>query len=222
MSTNLTSIRQETAKIQLELRRRRWLRDPSTWVQDRLGETIWSGQKRILTSVRDNRKSAIKTCHEVGKSFIAGRITGWWLDVHLPGEATVLTTAPTGAQVSAILWKEIGRVHTKGGLPGRTNQTNWWLPVTQANGKIKEELVAFGRKPADMNPAAFQGIHAKYLLVLMDEACGVAGELWESIESLIANDMSKIVLLGNPDFPGTEFEVACKPGSGYNVVQIGA
>lgn len=221
-SSSLIDIREEAARIELELRRRRWARDPTLWVSERLKETIWSGQTKILNSVRDYRRTAVKSCHEVGKSFIAGRVAGWWLDTHIPGEAVVLTTAPTGPQVSAILWKEIGRVHTKGNLAGRTNQTNWWIPVTQANGLAKEELVAFGRKPADMNPSAFQGIHAKYLLVLVDEACGVSGQLWEAIDSLIANDQSKIVLLGNPDFPETEFEGSCKVGSGYNVVQIGA
>ena len=222
MGTSLVDLRRETARIQQELQRRRWLNAPEDWVKDRLKETIWSGQVKILNTVRDNRKTAIKSCHEVGKSFIAGRITGWWLDTHLPGEAAVITTAPTGAQVSAVLWKEIGRVHTKGNLRGRTNQTNWWIPVAQENGLVKEELVAFGRKPADKNPGGFQGHHAKYLLVLMDEACGVAGTLWEAIDSLVANDRSKIVLLGNPDFPQTEFELACKPGSGYKVIQIGA
>lgn len=222
MSTNIASIRYDTVRIEKELQRRRWLKAPDEWVRDRLKETIWSGQQRILASVRDHRRTAVKSCHEIGKSFIAGRVAGWWLDIHKPGEAAVLTTAPTGAQVSAILWKEIGRVHTKGNLHGRTNQTNWWLPVKQDNGLEKEELVAFGRKPADMNPGAFQGIHAKYLLVMVDEACGVSGFLWEAIDSLIANDRSKILLLGNPDFPETEFEKACKPGSGYNVVQISA
>jgi hypothetical protein len=47
----------------------------------------------------------------------AARIAAWWLDVHPPGEAFVVSTAPTFSQVRAILWREIGRAHRKGGLP---------------------------------------------------------------------------------------------------------
>jgi hypothetical protein len=64
----------------------------------------------------------------------------WWLDAHKPGEAFVVTTAPTGMQVKAILWRYIGRMHEEHNLPGRTNQTEWYLG---------NELIAVGRKPSD-------------------------------------------------------------------------
>jgi hypothetical protein len=40
-------------------------------------------------------------------------------------------------------------------------------------GSAGNELVAFGRKPADHDQAAFQGIHALNPLIVIDEACGV-------------------------------------------------
>lgn len=203
-------------KLQDELNRRSWAAEPERWCEEKLGDSIWNGQRRIMRSVRDYRRTAAKTCHEVGKSFIAGRIAAWWIDSHKAGDAFVVTTAPTAPQVKVILWKEIGRAHTHGKLSGRVNQTEW---LVERDGK--EEIVAFGRKPSDYSPTAFQGIHAPFVLVIVDEANGVHG-FWEAIDSVIANDDSKILLIGNPDVPQGEFYEACKPGSGYNVVEIGA
>jgi hypothetical protein len=95
------------------------------------------------------------------------------------------------------------------------------MNVPRATG-LKEELVAFGFKPANYDPAAFQGIHARFVLALVDEACGVRGPLWDAIESLCANDESKIALFGNPDDPVSEFFDYSKPGSGYATLNISA
>jgi hypothetical protein len=186
--------------------------DPCGFVQA-IGGFVWSRQREIAESVRDNRRTAVPSCHDVGKSAIAGRIAAWWLSSHLPGEAFVVTTAPTWRQVRNILWREIGRVHRKSQLPGRVNQTEWY---------IEEEIVAFGVSPADADPAAMQGIHARYVLVILDEACGVAKALWAAADSLVANDDSRMLAIGNPDDPTAEFAEVCKPGSGWNVIHISA
>lgn len=187
--------------------------DPVGFVHTALGEHCWSKQKEVLLSVRDNRRTAVPSCHDVGKSFIAGRAAAWWLSAHAPGEAFVVTTAPTWRQVKNILWREIGRAHRKSGLPGRVNQTEW---------HINDEIVAFGVSPADNDPTAMQGIHARYVLVILDEACGVAKALISAADSLIANDDSRMLAIGNPDDPTAEFANMCRPGSGWNVVQISA
>lgn len=207
----------ELEAIMAEIQRRDWQDYPDQWVEERLNDYVWSKQRQILQAVRKHRRVAVKSCHEVGKSWLGGRIASWWLDVWAPGTAFVVTTAPSGPQIKAILWREIGRAFVKGKLYGRVNQTEWYMKV---NGK--EELVAFGRKPDDYDPAAFQGIHAPRVLVLIDEANGVRGPLHEAAESLIANDESKIVMIGNPDDPTGEFFEACKPGSGFHVVSISA
>lgn len=189
----------------------RWRSDPVAWVQERLGDFLWSKQCEILESIRDHRRTAVPSAHETGKSFIAARAVCWWLDVHPPGEAFVVTTAPTAPQVRTILWREINRAHRKGRLAGRTNQTEWWL---------NDEIVAFGRKPADYDPTAFQGIHARFVLVVIDEGCGVPESIFQAANSLAANQHSRIAVIGNPDDPSAHFAKVCAPGSGWNVVQI--
>jgi hypothetical protein len=208
----------ELQALEQEIARRRFLEKPDAWVRERLKEEIWSGQKRILESVRDHRKTAVKSCHEIGKSFIAARVVCWWIDAHPLTKAFAVTTAPTDPQVEAVLWREIGRAHAKGNLPGRLNAKEWMMNP----GIGKEEMVAFGRKPSDYNSVAFQGIHAPFVLLVLDEADGIPYLLYEAGESLLANDSGRILAIGNPDDPTSHFAEVCKPGSGWNVIEIGA
>jgi len=210
--------------IKREQRRRKSALDPAFWLANRMGEHAWSLQARIMRSVRDHRKTAVPSCHEAGKSFIAARTIAWWLDpdVHPAGSARAVTSATTGSQVKAVLWHEINRAHAKGGLAGRTNQTEWWLPVLHPNGAINEEMVAFGRKPADLDFSGFQGVHAERVLVVFDEASGIHRALWNGADSLIANDDSRFLAIGNPDDPDGKFAEICQPGSGWNVIPISA
>lgn len=192
-----------------------YLHDPAGWVHGRLSEFFWSKQVEIAKSVVANRRTAVKSCHGVGKSFSAARFIAWWLDVHPPGEAFVVSTAPTDKQVEAVLWREVNKAAKKADPPfmGRVLTKEW---------KLGNELIAYGRKPADHDPTAFQGIHALYVLVILDEACGIPKELWLAANSLASNENSRILAIGNPDDPGAHFAEVCKPGSGWNVIQISA
>lgn len=151
-------------------------------------------------------------------SYTASRLVGWWLDSHPPGEAFVVTTAPTAAQVSAILWREIGRMHRKAKLNGRvTGQNEWKLELGGP-----AELVAYGRKPADYDPAAFQGIHARYVLVILDEAGGIPKLLYDAVDALATNQYARVLAVGNPDDPASHFKTICEPGSGWKTIRIDA
>lgn len=184
---------------------------PAAWVADRLGEHLWTRQADIAAALVDHRHVAVHSCHGAGKSYLASRLIAWWLDTHRPHAAFVVSTAPTFAQVRAILWREIGRAHRKGRLPGRVNQTEW---------HIGDELVGYGRKPADHDEHAFQGIHAEAVLVVIDEACGVPEQLWTAADALVTNDASRVLAIGNPDDPTSHFARVCQPGSGWHVVHI--
>jgi hypothetical protein len=101
--------------------------DPGLWARDKLGVHLWSKQVQIAESVRDHRQTAVQSCHGVGKSFLAAQLVAWWLDIHPPGEARVVTTAPTGDQVKAILWSEINGAFAKAEARGRPmRRTGSW------------------------------------------------------------------------------------------------
>nr|DAF00003.1 MAG TPA: large terminase [Caudoviricetes sp.] len=202
-------------QLDAETRRRGWAEDPAGWVKHRLGDHLWSKQVEIARNVAEHPRVAVKACHGPGKSFTASRIALWWIDAHPPGEAIVVSTAPTYAQVHAILWEEIRKAHRKGGLPGVVLKSDEWQ---DADGNI----VGFGRKPADTDKHGFQGIHRRYVLVIIDEACGVPKQLFTAAEAIATNTDCRILAIGNPDDPGTEFSAVCKPGSGYKTITISA
>lgn len=191
----------------------RYQNDPTGFVNKVLREHLWSKQQEIIEALLTHRRVAVKSCHDVGKSFIASRTVAWFLSCNPVGDAFAVTTAPSFAQVRAILWREINKAHGKGNLPGHTNQTEW---------HIGKEFVGFGRKPGDLDPTAFQGIHALRVIVVIDEACGVPRPLWDAADSLITNEESRILAIGNPDDPTSHFAEVCKPGSGWKVIQISA
>lgn len=191
-----------------------WDSDPTKWGHERLGEYYHFHQREILESIRDNRYTAVQSCHDAGKSFIASRIAAQWIDTHEPGEAFVVSTAPTSAQVSAILWREIARAHRKGRLNG--NITTAGYPQW----KMMGELVGYGRKPSDYDDSAFQGIHARYVLVIIDEACGVPKQLFDAADALATNENARVLAIGNPDDPMSHFASVCKPDSGWNRIKI--
>jgi len=215
--TSSSDTRTHLASILAEQKRRQWKNDPVLWAKERLGRELWSAQKRVIEAVRDNRHVAVRSSYATGKSFLAATLAAWWIDVHPPGEAFVVTTASTEAQVKAILWHEIALAHAAGKLPGRLNQTEWWIDVGGVN-----QMVGFGRKPADTNAVAFHGIHRKYVLVIIDEASGVAGAIWDAAEGLAANEFSRILAIGNPEDPLSEFASVSKPGSGWVSFKISA
>lgn len=195
-----------------------YIADPQGWIELHQG-FLWSKQIEIVESVRDNRHTAVRSCHGPGKSFIVSRLAGWWLDVHPVGQAFVVSTAPTTSQVEAVLWREIGDMHETYGLQGRVTLDSKW--------HIGQRLVAYGRKPADYaNPerarAHFQGIHDPYVLVILDEAGGIPKWLYEAADTLATNEAARIVAVGNPDDPQSEFKNICEPGSGWNVIGISA
>lgn len=191
------------------------LEDPVEWAQKKLGLNLWSKQRDIAASVKANRRTAVRSCHDAGKSFIASVIAAWWIDTHPKGEAFIVSTAPTYQQVHAILWEEIRHRHKRGNLPGRVLQSDEW--------KLDDgTLVGYGRKPADTDEHGFQGIHRRYVLVILDEACGVPDQLWTAVEAITTNADCRILAIGNPDDPNTEFGKVCKPGSGWSTIGISA
>jgi hypothetical protein len=203
-----------------------YLWDPVGWAREKMGLYLWSKQVEILEAVKEHRKVAVKSCHGPGKSFSAGNLVAWWLDpdTHPLGEAFALTTAPSWPQVETILWREIRRRHHKGNLAGRITRDCQWILGDPGTKKLddSEEIIGMGRKPQDYDEDTFQGIHARYLLAVLDEANGIPEALWDSVLAVATGVNSRILAIGNPDDPNSRFAKVCKPGSGWHVIQISA
>lgn len=187
-------------------------RDPVKWAEDRLHAHLWSKQREIMYSLRDHKRTAVAACHGVGKSHIAALAACEWLENHQPGQAFVVTTAPSYPQVRAILWRYINQFHARNGLRGRCNQTEWFMGG---------ELVGIGRKPQDHDEDAFQGIHAPFVLAIIDEGGGVPAQFWTAIEAVTTGDDCRILAIGNPDRPQSPLREAFDSPQ-WNAIRISA
>lgn len=190
----------------------RYRSDPVAWATEKVNHFLWSKQREIIEALVHHRRVAVQSCHGVGKSDVASVVAAWWIATHPADRVFLVTTAPTFAQVRAILWRYIRVLHKRGGLPGQVNQTEWL---------IDGELKGFGRKPADTDQDAFQGIHGD-VIVILDEAGGIPEQLWIAADALTTNPSCRILAIGNPDNPGTHFREVCRPESLWHKIKISA
>lgn len=214
----MSYLKQIVARYEVELDRRErnilYLNDPGLWAQERLGITLWYKQLEVCRSIIDNKNTAVRAGHGVGKSFLAALLACWWIDVHQLGTAFVATTAPSAEQVSGIIFREIKRLHLLAKtraremdnpdlvLPGRVTEDNKWK--IDLDGSVT--TVASGRKPPDnKSEDAFQGLHAEYLLSIGDEACGLSESMVDGLGNITSNKTSRRLLIGNPTDPRSHF-----------------
>lgn len=192
----------------------RFVDDPVGFVEDGLGETLWSRQKMILEAVRDHKRVAVPACHAPGKTHLAARAIAWWISCHPPGTAQVVTTATTFRQVRNLLWVQVRRLHSKHKLPGETSQVEW---------KIGSDIVGYGFSAPAWDETAVQGVHAPHLLVVVDEAGGISNKLGQSLEALMTGGHTRLLVIGNPavDIEDSWFERACESPL-FEVIPISA
>jgi phage terminase large subunit len=91
------------------------VRDPVLFANQFLGVSLWDREAEILQSIKDHRRTAVKACHGVGKTFTLAIAALWWLARYREG--IVLTTSPTQRQVRTQLWSEIHRAVERARVP---------------------------------------------------------------------------------------------------------
>jgi integrase len=57
----------------------------------------------------EHRHVAVQSAHSCGKDWLAARLLAWWIETQ--PDPFVITTAPTSAQLSGVLWRELARAH---------------------------------------------------------------------------------------------------------------
>ena len=180
----------------------RFEKNPVGFIQDGMGEVLWSRQKEIAQALIENQRVAVPACHGPGKSHLAARIVAWWVSSHPVGTSLAITIAPTHRQVRNIIWPHIRRAASQAGLDGEVLTQTW---------KRNGDTVAYGFSPADHDESAVQGIHMPNLLIIVDEAGGIGAKIGQSLEALMTGGNTRLLLLGNPptDQEDSWFERAC-------------
>lgn len=184
---------------QMQTIQRKSQTDPIWFIMRLLGVSyLTPQQKEIVRSVRNNRRTAAPSGHGIGKTFLAACIVLWFL-FSFPG-AKVLTTAPTWFQVENLLWREVRKIFTRSIFATLCRSS-----LTAIS--LSEDWFAIGLSTND--PTRFQGIHAPFVLIVFDEATGVAPEIWDAAEGVAVGGNDRFLAIGNPTDPTSEFKRKC-------------
>lgn len=188
---------------------RLWYDTPSGFTEDVLGETIWSKQRQILDQVPRATRTMVPAGFGVGKTHLAARSVLHFVATEPVGGALAVTTATRFRQVRYQLWPHIRKAHARAGLPGRCDTTQLKMP--DRNGV--DTVVAYGFSAPENDEAAMQGIHAVRLLLVVDEAGGIARIIGAGTNNLLTGD-ARMLAIGNPamDDPRSWFETMCAEG----------
>lgn len=181
--------------------------NPEVFFEKILGvQTLEHYQRRILRSIVENDRVAIKAVHDVGKSWTLARVVLWYVSCF--PYCKVITTAPTFNQVKNILWSEIRSAYSRAKFPlgGKMNLTEW--QVTQDG-----DWFAIGFTPRNElageagqgSLSSFQGFHAPNIMVVFDEATGIPASTWTMAEGMLTSGNVKFIAIGNPTSRSSEF-----------------
>ncbi len=179
------------------VRLRTVLADPAAYIERLLRAPLWDTQRAICAAIRDGaRRLAVKSCHSVGKTFLAGRLVPWWLTRYRDG--IVVTTGPSQRQIERQLWREVraGLAHGLVRFPEPLKASLEIAPDNYAIGFSTDE------------PDRFSGFHGRRVLVIVDEAQALRPDVWEGIEGLRAGGHVVLLALGNPTIVGGPYHDA--------------
>lgn len=170
--------------------------DPVAFVRDILAVEPWDAQVEILEAVRDHKRVAVASGHKVGKS-ATDVMVALWFYCSFP-DARVVMTSVTSRQVDQILWRELRMLRSRALKPidGEMHE----LARSGLKSMDFREIVGFTAKEAE----AVAGISGKNLLYIVDEASGVAQEIFDAIEGNRAGG-ARILLTSNPTRAEGEF-----------------
>jgi phage terminase large subunit len=186
--------------------------DPVLFARRILGVDLWDQQIEILHSIRHNRKTAIKACNAAGKTFTLAVAALWWLARYKDG--VVITTSATYRQVETQIWPVIRSLTARAKVP--------YPKVNSTELKLRgEDNFAMGL--STNRAEKFQGYHGKHVLIIADEAPGIAQEIWEATAGIMAGGEVHLVMAGNPTIPsGAFFDAFHRERASWNCITIDA
>ncbi|MFI6142407.1 hypothetical protein ACIBCC_29975 [Streptomyces griseus] len=187
-----------------------WRDTPSGFVEDVLGESMWSLQRDVLDAIVTHKKTAVPAGFGVGKTHLAARAAVWFVNVYPVGTALCITTATRFRQVQRQLWPHIRKVVPRAGLPGQCDTVQYKMPTPQGH----DFVAAYGFSAPANDEAAMQGIHMAHILLIVDEAGGIAPMIGHGTNNLLTGGHAAMLAIGNPamDDPASWFEKLCIDG----------
>lgn len=176
----------------------RWRSEgPALFAKEALGadptEQQWAASKAIV----EKRKVSIRSGHGTGKSTFESWCVLWFMACYFP--CKIPCTAPTSHQLNDVLWAEVAKWHRqlKERIPELGAEFEWKTERFVLTSHPQESF-AVARTSRPENPEALQGFHSENILFLIDEASGVAEQVFQVAEGALSTDGAFVVMAANP------------------------
>lgn len=153
----------------------------------------WKASHFLVTK----RKISVRSGHGAHKTGFTAVSVLWFLICYHP--CKVPCTAPSGHQLSDVLWPEIAKWHRrlKERVPALADTIEWTKQRVYVK-EAPEEGFAVLRTARPEKPEALQGFHSDNLLFVVDEASGVAEPVFEVAQGALLGKNAFLILIGNP------------------------
>lgn len=165
--------------------------DPVAFFEEILKMTPDEWQKDVLNDLVPHPKISVRSGQGVGKTALEAGAIIWFL-VCRP-YSRVIATAPTMQQLYDVLWAEIAK----------------WLNTSLVKDLLKwtktkvymigDEERWFATAKTATKPENMQGFHEEHMLIVVDEASGVADPIMEAILGTLTGSDNKLLMCGNPN-----------------------
>jgi hypothetical protein len=158
-------------------------------------------QEEVLKAVSPGSHISVRSGHGVGKTALLSWLVLWFLCTRY--DARVPCTASTHSQLRDILWPEIAKWMSK--LPLQYQQSLEWQTERIIWKDRKQTWFAVARTARKEAPEALQGFHGDDLMFVVDEASGVAQEVFEVAQGALTKENVISIMTGNPTRLSGEF-----------------
>ncbi len=174
---------------------RRYRRNAAAFAREMLGADPTEDQEEALLEISDpGAHVSIRSGHGTGKTALLSWVVLW--HVACFEDCKIPCTAPTGHQLSDLLWAEMGKWHAM--MPSLLRKE---IVISADHVFVREAhktRFAVGRTSRPETPEALAGFHATNLLYVIDEASGIPEKTFETAEGALSTPGARVIMTSNP------------------------
>lgn len=161
---------------------------PDVWQQEMLESMAGKLQADPDATIREATASG----HGIGKTCIVAWVIEWAMSTR--PQMSGVVTANTMMQLSSKTWREVALWHK------RMINRHWfkWSATKFWHVQHPETWFVSATPNSEHNSEAFAGLHAKYVLIIFDEASAIADKIWEVTEGAMTTPRAIWLVFGNP------------------------
>ncbi len=168
--------------------------NPIAFVREMIGAEPTHHQIEALEALANGTHVSIKSGHGTGKTTYLAWSIIWWN--YTRKNARIPCTAPTEAQLKNVLWAELSLWHNE----MDTFFKDRFIITSDKMYHIDHDKTWFAvaRTARSEKPEALQGFHGENLLFIIDEASGVAEEVFTVVRGALTEEDNRCVMTSNP------------------------